>query len=405
MQWQIALSGAIPAIVAMWFVDRLDRKRPEPARTRRLVAFVGMLSVIPAIVLEMIAMRTLGESVEPRMTYQGASFHAFVIAAAIEEACKILVVYWVVWRRPEFDERMDGIVYASRAGLGFALVENVLYLMQEATLGGQLQTWVLRAVLAVPGHAMWTGMIGAMAARRRFDGRGLGLVGGYLLAVAFHGAYDLCAFLQAPLTFEGHSDIALLMMPALLALTVGAFFVLRSQARMALKLDDADAALGAANAARQPGGAGCAAQHDDRGGNAGEHRAAEQEHTRADRRVRETREPSDEVHGTRGRGDDRDERRARDQERHALGRDRPGEHDEHEHRDVAAGARRDPAAHPQIGAAEPREPGLSTLTTEAVTRAERTDRHLGDGPPRRLHRECERACRGESETDCDPARS
>jgi RsiW-degrading membrane proteinase PrsW (M82 family) len=195
-------------------------------------------------------LNTLGDEVQPLMTYQGASFHSFVIAAAIEEMCKIAVVYWIVWRRPEFDERMDGIVYACRAGLGFALVENVLYLLQQDTLGGQLQTWILRAVLAVPGHAMWTGMIGAMAARRRFDGRGLGLIGGYLLAVAFHGAYGLCAFLQRPLTFEGHTEIAALMMPALIGLTVLAFFVLRSQARIALRLDDADAALVAAHHAR-----------------------------------------------------------------------------------------------------------------------------------------------------------
>jgi len=251
--WQIALSGAIPALVAMWLVDRLDRKRPEPARLRRMVAFVGMLSVIPAIILESTVMETLGESIEPRMTYQGASFHAFVIAAAIEEACKIAVVYWVVWRKPEFDERMDGIVYASRAGLGFALVENVLYLLQQATLGGQLQTWILRAVLAVPGHAMWTGMIGAMAARRRFDKKGLGLLGGYLLAVAFHGAYDLMAFLQQPLMLEGHSDALVFLMPALIGITILAFIVLRSQARMALRLDDADAALNAAHAARGSG--------------------------------------------------------------------------------------------------------------------------------------------------------
>src|SRR5215208_1134837 len=196
MQWQIALSGVIPALVAMWLVDRLDRKRPEPAGTRRLVTFVGMCSVIPAIVFETLVGSSIGESIGPAMTYQGASFKAFVVAAAIEEACKIAVVYWIVWRKPEFDERMDGIVYASRAGLGFALVENVLYLMNETTLGGALTTWILRAVLAVPGHAMWTGMIGAMAARRRFDKRGLGLLGGYLLAVAFHGAYDLSVFVQ-----------------------------------------------------------------------------------------------------------------------------------------------------------------------------------------------------------------
>jgi protease PrsW len=253
--WQIAASGAIPALIAMWLVDRMDRKRPEPVRTRRLVTFMGMLSVIPALILELVIGNTLGEQITPRMTYQGASFHAFVIAAAIEEACKIMVVYWVVWRRPEFDERMDGIVYASRAGLGFALVENVMYLLQQDTLGGQLQTWILRAVLAVPGHAMWTGMIGAMAARRRFDGRGLGLFGGYLLAVAFHGAYDLCAFVQQPLHLEGYDEYAPALMPMLVGLTLLAFFVLRSQARMALKLDDADAALNAAHAAKLVGSA------------------------------------------------------------------------------------------------------------------------------------------------------
>ena len=249
-QWQIAASGAIPALVAMWLVDRMDRKRPEPANTRWLVTIFGALSVIPAIVLETVLSNSLGAQVAPTMTYQGASFKAFIVAAAIEEACKIAVVYWIVWRRPEFDERMDGIVYASRAGLGFALVENVGYLLQEATLGGLLQTWILRAVLAVPGHAMWTGMIGAMAARRRFDKRGLGLAGGYLLAVAFHGAYDFCAFVQQPLHLEGHGNYAVGMMPALAGLTILAFIVLRSQARMALRLDDADATLNAAAAAR-----------------------------------------------------------------------------------------------------------------------------------------------------------
>jgi len=227
----------------MWVVDRLDRKRPEPPRLRRLVTFMGMVSVVPALVIEMVLMRTVGDRVPPPLTYQGASFHAFVIAAFVEEACKIYVVYRIVWKRPEFDERLDGIVYASRAGLGFALVENVLYLLQQPSLGGQLETWMMRAVLAVPGHAMWTGMIGAMAARRRFDRKGLGLTGGYLLAVAFHGAYDFCVYLQMPLHFEGYEWTARLVMPALVALTLLAFFVLRSMARTALRLDDADATL------------------------------------------------------------------------------------------------------------------------------------------------------------------
>jgi RsiW-degrading membrane proteinase PrsW (M82 family) len=250
--YEVALSGVIPALVAMWIVDRLDAKRPEPARTRRLVVLFGMLSVIPALILELVLSKVVGEQLEPPLTYQGASFQAFVAAAAVEEACKIGVVYWVVWHKPEFDERMDGIVYASRAGLGFALVENVLYLLGQASLQGQIVVWVERALLAVPGHAMWTGMIGAMAARRRFDRRGLGLGGGYLLAVAFHGAYDVSVFVQQPLHLEGLDGIGHALLLAPVALTVLAFFVLRSMARTALRLDDAAAVRVAAHSPLPP---------------------------------------------------------------------------------------------------------------------------------------------------------
>jgi protease PrsW len=251
--YAVALSGVIPAIVAMWIVDRLDAKRPEPARTRRLVVLAGMLSVIPALVLEILLSNVVGARIEPQLTYQGASFQAFVVAAGVEEACKVLVVYWVVWRRPEFDERMDGIVYACRAGLGFALVENVMYLLQQPSLSGQLIVWIMRAFLAVPGHALWTGMIGAVAARRRFEGRGMGLVGGYLLAVAFHGAYDLSVFLQQPLHLEGHTTLRQLTILGPPALTVAAFLVVRAMARTALQLDDLDAARLAARAAMTAG--------------------------------------------------------------------------------------------------------------------------------------------------------
>jgi RsiW-degrading membrane proteinase PrsW (M82 family) len=234
--WAVALSGAIPAVIAMWIVDRLDAKRPEPASLRRLVVFAGMLSVIPAVLLETWITRDVGGTLLPLdITYQGASFKAFIVAAAIEEACKIVVIYWLVWRRPEFDERMDGIVYASRAGLGFALVENCLYLLAQPTLKGQLVVWVMRAFLAVPGHA-----------------KGLGLIGGYLLAVAFHGAYDCSVFVQAPLTIEGYGSVAGVLKFAPMALTVAAFFVLRSMARTALRLDDADAARGAIGSLSAP---------------------------------------------------------------------------------------------------------------------------------------------------------
>ena len=221
-----------------------------------LVQIAPLSFAVPAsaatFVLETLLARLVGGQLQPQLTYQGASFQAFIVAAAVEEACKIGVVYWVVWRKPEFDERMDGIVYAGRAGLGFALVENVMYLLGQQSLQGQIVVWVERALLAVPGHAMWTGMIGAMAARRRFDGKGLGIIGGYLLAVAFHGAYDVSVFVQQPLRLEGLELIGRALLVAPVALTVLAFFVLRGMARTALRLDDAQAVYTAAQAAWAP---------------------------------------------------------------------------------------------------------------------------------------------------------
>ena len=224
----VAVSGAIPAVVAMWVIDRLDAKRPEPLHLRRLVVIFSAWcpSCPPCSSSSRSKALTPGGILDPlEMTYQGASFKAFVMAASVEEACKLCVVYWVVWRRPEFDERMDGIVYATRAGLGFALVENMMYLLLQPTLSGELLVWVMRACLSVPGHALWSAMAGASAARRRFDGKGLGLVGGYLLAVAFHGAYDAVVFVQTPLAYEGHTTLAQILKFGPLALTIAGVLV------------------------------------------------------------------------------------------------------------------------------------------------------------------------------------
>lgn len=205
-QFQLALFGALPAILAMAYVDRLDAKRPEPQRTLRLVALAGALSGFVVVALGAL-LRPLGPEVG---TYAAALYDAFIVAAGPEEAAKLACVLIVAWRRPEFDERMDGIVYGARAGLGFALVENVVYLLiVPHSLGEFLSLFVARALLAVPGHAAWGAILGYFAARRRFDGTGPGMLGGYLLAVLLHGLYDASLFAVPVAIAHGHTTWAL----------------------------------------------------------------------------------------------------------------------------------------------------------------------------------------------------
>lgn len=258
-QLQLALFGAVPALLAMAYFDRLDARRPEPRSTLRRVALAGALAAVPVIfigqLLEMFAPAGLdGGAGGGVSSYTGALYMSFVIAAFPEEAGKMVAMLLFAWRRPEFDERMDGIVYGARAGLGFALVENVAYLLLlPGSLGEYLSIFIGRAVLAVPGHATWGGIMGYFAARRRFDRSGPGLLGGYLLAVTLHGLYDVFLFSAPVAIANGHTWVGMgvvgipvvaYAVPAVI-IALGAV-TLRQFAARAVEDDDRDA--------RVPGG-------------------------------------------------------------------------------------------------------------------------------------------------------
>lgn len=223
----LALTGAIPALIAMWVFDRMDRHRPEPRWTLRKVALAGALSVIPIAILQLIIKTPIDGS------YEAGVYNGFVVAAMTEEAGKMLCVYWFVWHRPEFDERLDGIVYAARAGLGFAMVENVLYLANAPEGGEFWFMWFGRALLAVPGHAIWAGLMGYYVAIRRFDGVGMGFIGGYAVAVFLHGLYDAALFSGPSLVmdFGPAAQLAVLGVPILIIILGG--LALRRRARLA----------------------------------------------------------------------------------------------------------------------------------------------------------------------------
>jgi RsiW-degrading membrane proteinase PrsW (M82 family) len=234
----LALAGALPALLAMYIVDRADAKRPEPRSTLRRVALAGALSCIPAAILELLLMK-LG----PSAGIAGALFTAFVVAAAIEEGGKALCIRWFVWNRPEFDERTDGIVYGTRAGLGFALLENVGYLLGAKTMSGFLAIFVVRAMFTVPMHAVAGGLLGHHAAWRRFEGRGPGVLGGYALAVFIHGAFDAGVLVLPTLLAEKDYVSMLLAILGSAAVVGGGLVALRRAWKQALAADEAAALL------------------------------------------------------------------------------------------------------------------------------------------------------------------
>ncbi|MGB1700931.1 MAG: PrsW family intramembrane metalloprotease, partial [Nannocystaceae bacterium] len=228
----LVLAAAVPTLIVSLYFDWLDRERPEPRSSLRRVYLAGALSFAPVLVVELL----LRAAAPEHHGVGGIAWDAFVVAAIPEEAAKVACIAIFVWKRAAFDEHMDGITYGVRAGLGFALVENLGYFL-VAPPDQLLVVLVFRSALLVPGHAAWGAIAGYWAARRRFSGDGIGAFGGWICAVVLHGAYDFCIFSIVGASGEETLRSVLAFSAALLVL-LGSIIWMRRLAALALASDD-----------------------------------------------------------------------------------------------------------------------------------------------------------------------
>lgn len=210
------LAGAaalLPSMLLLALFHRSDRFR-EPPRLLWGTFGLGVLAIVPAVVVEGL-LSGISESI--RHPAGRAAFDAFVVAALVEESLKLCVLLVLPFRKAEFDEPMDGIVYGVASALGFATLENVLYVVQ-----GGIGVAVMRGLLSVPGHTAWGAMLGFLAGRGRLRGRPFaGAMAGLAASAALHGLYDfpvMYAFMGGKLAPS--ETVQALMLLLLLAVSV-----------------------------------------------------------------------------------------------------------------------------------------------------------------------------------------
>jgi len=173
-----------PGIFWMFYFYLKDRFEPEPPALVGSTFLLGGLAVIPVALLEHLSLYLV-----PMFLL------AIAIGPLIEELAKFLVVRWFAYGDPEFDESMDGIIYAVAAALGFATLENVLYVATSAFMSLPLGLGVaaVRAILSVPAHAVislsWGAALGWAKFMPPWQGRLL-VLAGFLLAVILHGVFN-----------------------------------------------------------------------------------------------------------------------------------------------------------------------------------------------------------------------
>jgi RsiW-degrading membrane proteinase PrsW (M82 family) len=179
----LAASAVVPSLLLIWYFRSRD-VNPEPGRVVWATFFLGVLTVIPVLIVDQPIVAALSDASDAMQKGFG---EAFFVAAMPEEFFKFLVITLYASRHKEFDEPMDGIVYGAIASLGFATLENVLYVSQ-----GGLSVAILRAITAVPGHAFMGAIAGYYVGQAKFDRsrRWRLLLQGYITAVILHGLYD-----------------------------------------------------------------------------------------------------------------------------------------------------------------------------------------------------------------------
>ena len=127
----------------------MDKKSPEP--TGQLVkAFLWGILSVPLSFCISTPLGLIGVYSVETTSIWGSVSAAFFGAAVPEEIAKFFILWLLMRKTPYFDEKMDGIVYAVCVSLGFAALENIMYLFSNEE--AYLSVGIARAIFAVPGH-------------------------------------------------------------------------------------------------------------------------------------------------------------------------------------------------------------------------------------------------------------
>lgn len=176
-----------PILICLFYIYIRDKYEKEPYNLLIVGVIFGVVMTIPIIFTGKIIV-----SLMPDIDSQifESFYKAFFVASFVEEGYKFVILFFLIWRNQNFNEPLDGIVYAVFISLGFAGIENVLYVFHP-TLGG-VGTAIGRAFISVPLHALFGVFMGYYFSLSKFEKEKKVLTFLYAFIVPWflHGLYN-----------------------------------------------------------------------------------------------------------------------------------------------------------------------------------------------------------------------
>jgi RsiW-degrading membrane proteinase PrsW (M82 family) len=186
---QILMLSLAPVFIILFYIYFRDKYEKEPFILLIKAILVGAFIVIPVLFVEQFFVM-----LKPQLGPAGDAFYtSFIVAGFTEELFKFTGLYFLIWRNPNFNEKFDGIVYAVFVSLGFAAVENIIYVAE-----GGFKIAMVRALTAIPAHALFGIRMGYYfgIAHMYKEIRRSFLLKALLIPVLLHGIYDFMLLSQ-----------------------------------------------------------------------------------------------------------------------------------------------------------------------------------------------------------------
>ncbi len=178
----LLIASIAPAVIIMYLIFRHDTVK-EPLTMLAKAFFGGVLSIAITLI---ITYPILG--IELNSGAMKSFFDAFFKAGIPEEFSKWLIFYWLIRKAKDFDQYYDGILYAIFISMGFALVENILYVFENG-----MGTAIVRSIISVPGHMLFAIPMGYFLSISRFESGTSARFHVFLslaIPILLHGTFD-----------------------------------------------------------------------------------------------------------------------------------------------------------------------------------------------------------------------
>ena len=200
-----------PVILLLLYLYKRDKYEKEPKKLLAKALIFGALTVLPVFFIE----TWLSGYWDNKYNYPAnklltAAYDSFIVAAFTEELFKFSVFIIFIWSNKNFNEKFDGIIYAVYISLGFAAIENIMYVF-----GSGIGTGLIRAFTAVPAHTIFGITMGYFLAWAKFNPskRFIYIALSISVPIALHGFYDFILMSQ-------HNILLLLFIPYLIFMII-----------------------------------------------------------------------------------------------------------------------------------------------------------------------------------------